>query len=147
MVHGRRFPHFLRAESSVRKISPLRLVHRLTAVLNQDDLACVVSAGSGNFGFTAVPVIYENASMSHRGKVRGPLACTAALPSPYSSPAFNLPPHRRRVSDGRLARKLDFGQDHGARGCYLKLLVRDFQPLDPRRIEKLCGKGMLRCNR
>ena len=25
--------------------------------------------------------------------------------------------------------------------------MRDFQPLDPRRAQKLCGKGMFRCDR
>ena len=30
--------------------------------------------------------------------------------------------------------------------CYFKLPMHDFQPLEPRRAQKLCGKGMFRCD-
>ena len=48
------------------------------------------------------------------------LELTAALPGPQLSLAFDLPPHRRRGSDERLASKLDFSKDHGAQEVLLE---------------------------
>ena len=83
----------------------------------QIDPALAVSAGGRNQLVSDVPVIFQTMKFDQcepTNQVRGQLARTTALPSPQLTLTTDFPPHRRRGSDGQLARKLDSGQGHGA---------------------------------